>query len=453
MINAESYLNSIIAGSGGSGEGGNTQNPPEVEIPGGSEALEKGAISFTDLKWSNEKASVTISTNTSYTMQYQVVAEEGASNDSNWQALPQGGVIGNLNHRDVVYARLVQGTNYGEEASTTIKDENAPQLATINLNNTNVTTGTNVTAAVTHIDNESGPNITQCKYIWNTSNEKLGTEASLYTEGTFSSNGQQISKTMSTAGIWYLHVLTVDKAGNKTETVSKGVTVDTPGKPIASILKAGDYVTYPSSQGNLECRVLYDNSSGYGVQLITSNCTESSLSLGSSTFQDSISSYNNAVSTLNNAAGTYNNNTYSYRARCVGSNPSSTLDSPGYYSSTNEWMRNWNGIFKNGDTNYFSDFSQMTSLGICNIGKEYWLASRSVSDWSTGGTYFFVTNVTDSGTYNHDSSYGYLCSINFSLETWSQQKRLGLRPVFVMQSTIKVTGGSGTSTLPYTLGI
>ena len=46
-----------------------------------------------------------------------------------------------------------------------------------------------------------------------------------------------------------------------------------PEKPTAEdTLKAGDYVTYPSAQGDIECRVLYDSTSEYGVQLITRAC-------------------------------------------------------------------------------------------------------------------------------------------------------------------------------------
>ena len=49
---------------------------------------------------------------------------------------------------------------------------------------------------------------------------------------------------------------------------------------VSNTLKAGDYVTYPSPNKNLECRVLYDSSSGYGVQLITSDTVTDSYTLG-----------------------------------------------------------------------------------------------------------------------------------------------------------------------------
>ena len=137
------------------GEGSEITPPePEVpDIPGGSEAIVTGAITFTNHTWASGQASVTISTNTSYALQYQVVANEGASNNVNWQAVPEGGIISNLNHRDVVYARLVQGTNYGEEASTTIKDENPPTIS--NIATSNITTSS-ISVTVTARDNETG---------------------------------------------------------------------------------------------------------------------------------------------------------------------------------------------------------------------------------------------------------------------------------------------------------
>ena len=68
-----------------------------------------------------------------------------------------------------------------------------------------------------------------------------------------------------TAGTEYtIKVEAYDKAGNKGEKSTTASTIYEP-KPI-TILEEGNYVTYPSPSGNLACRVLYDNSSGYGVQ-------------------------------------------------------------------------------------------------------------------------------------------------------------------------------------------
>ena len=43
--------------------------------------------------------------------------------------------------------------------------------------------------------------------------------------GNFTTNGEPITLDSSNTGTYYLHVLTVDKAGNKTETVSGAITI------------------------------------------------------------------------------------------------------------------------------------------------------------------------------------------------------------------------------------
>ena len=200
-----------------------TPPEPEVpEIPGGEEAVEQGAIAFTNLVWSKEKASVTISTNTSYTLQYQVVANEGASSEENWQAVPEGGIIGNLNHRDVVYARLVQGSYYGEEASTTIKDETPPTISNVALTSTE----NSVTVTVTASDNESG--IGNYTYTINGGSQTSNTTGSYTFTGLKSSTTYTISVTVT------------DKANNPTTEGNKTIQTKEP----AGIPESTSYVGY-----------------------------------------------------------------------------------------------------------------------------------------------------------------------------------------------------------------
>ena len=199
-----------------------TPPEPEVpEIPGGEEAVEQGAIAFTNLVWSKEKASVTISTNTSYTLQYQVVANEGASSEENWQAVPEGGIIGNLNHRDVVYARLVQGSYYGEEASTTIKDETPPTISNVELTSTE----NSVTVTVTASDSESG----------------IGTYTYTINGGSQASNSSNTHTfTGLSASTSYTVQVTVTDRANNPVTDSKSITTKAP----SGIPETTSYVGY-----------------------------------------------------------------------------------------------------------------------------------------------------------------------------------------------------------------
>ena len=215
---------------------------------------------------------------------------------------------------------------------------------------------------------------------------------------------------------------------------------------VENTLKAGDYVTYPSAQGDIECRVLYDSTSEYGVQLITSACVGNDVTLGDSAFTTSMNSYNNAISTLNSAAEAYNNSDYS-TARCVGSNPTTPSAEAGYYTFT-EFSSSYSGKLKDTDTNYETDYNQMESLEINDIDDRYWLASRRV-DSHSGISYFGVRFVAASGGVYRD----YLCYVYSSGSADANFYSYGLRPVFTLKSGIKVTGGNGESGTPYTLGL
>ena len=423
-----------------------TPPEPEVpEIPGGEEAVEQGAIAFTNLVWSKEKASVTISTNTSYTLQYQVVANEGASSEENWQAVPEGGIIGNLNHRDVVYARLVQGSYYGEEASATVKDETDPTIDSITPSNI---TYNSVTVTVTASDGQSGL-ATNGTYKYYLNDESSPRETN--TTGSYTFTG------LSAETGYTIKVVVTDKANNvATETTTVSTTMEP--VPIESKLKAGDYVYYTDGKGTRRtCVVLYDSSSSYGVEIITmesvedvelGNGTGSSHTNNTTYFNTAMNSYNNAIETLNDATAPYNNSTYSSRARCVGSDPSNpTSDSPGYFTSSYSYMASYNGQFKNQDTHYETDYNQMGTLGIRDIDDYYWLASRGVISDSSFST-FYVRYVYTGGSLR---SYN-LCRVNSSGSASSISLTNGLRPVFFLRSNIKVTGGTGEEGSPYTLG-
>ena len=215
---------------------------------------------------------------------------------------------------------------------------------------------------------------------------------------------------------------------------------------VENTLKAGDYVTYPSAQGDIECRVLYDSTSEYGVQLITSACVGNDVTLGDSDFTTSMNSYNNAISTLNSAAEAYNNSDYS-TARCVGSNPTTPSAEAGYYTFT-EFSSSYSGKLKDTDTNYETDYNQMESLEINDIDDRYWLASRLVRS-SSNNSYFYVRSVITSGSV---ASSG-LCGVYSGGDAFANFNSYGLRPVFTLKSGIKVTGGNGESGTPYTLGL
>lgn len=195
-------------------------------IEGTSIDLSSGNITASSPSWdaTSHTASVTLSTETGMQIQWQKGGIDGTWKTS--EAGKSSVIVTGLQHGDNLYARLYDGTNAGDEAYVKIKDGTLPTTATIVLGATTANTEENVTAKVTHNDGQSGPKIQECKWVYNTTSGNIGTEASSYTGGTFSSNGQTINLKATTSGTYYLHVLTVDMAGNAFETVyTQSVTI------------------------------------------------------------------------------------------------------------------------------------------------------------------------------------------------------------------------------------
>ena len=82
--------------------------------------------------------------------------------------------ITGLAHGDTVFAVLSDGTNITDYTSINILDNLPPQNATINLSGQSTITTGNVTATVTHADNESGVDIANCRWAYNTNPNLIG---------------------------------------------------------------------------------------------------------------------------------------------------------------------------------------------------------------------------------------------------------------------------------------
>ena len=181
------------------------------------------AIEFSSPIWNNGKAEVTITktTNDSMKMQYRVTI---GTTIGEYQEIASGEKITNLELGSIVTARLWDGTNGGNTANINVQDLTNPNEATITLSKQTINVGETITANVSQSDNESGIDISRCKWIYNQTSTKLGEDETSYT-GKSTSASETISLTTTNPGDYYLHVLTVDKAGNKTEKVSEKVTV------------------------------------------------------------------------------------------------------------------------------------------------------------------------------------------------------------------------------------
>ena len=395
-----------------------------------------------ETEWSNGTATIHIETQVpNVSILYQINSTEGTY-------LPYDdtqGITG-VAHGDTVFAVLSDGTNTTDYTSINILDNLPPQQAQIVFSTTETEEGETITATVTHTDNESGVAPTNCKWIYNTNPNSIGTEENSYLNA-FNSNGQTINLIAETEGTYYLHVLTIDVAGHKTETISQAVIVNSALPTIEETLVAGNHVTYVDGTGvSRDCVVLYDSSSTYGVEIITMETVES-FTIGTYDFNTSMNQYNDVINILNNATSKYLNTTYVDRVRSVGSVPNNpSYDGAGMHYT--QFGGNYSGKLKNTDSNYLTDWNRMETLGIQYINNSsYWLASRFV--FSQPYTSNF--RVRDSSNVNNETGF-YFIVIDMNTSPWSTVFSHGLRPVFHLKQGIKVTGGNGTSNSPYTLG-
>ena len=218
----------------------NTIEPEPEPIP-------EGTITIGEAQWQeNGTANVSITSSESkYIIQYQINGTE----EKGWKTV-QDGVVTGVNHGDTVYARLTDGEQYSEIQNKKIEDITAPEKANIEINPASVIIGENITAKVTHIDKESGVNISQSKWVLTQSAEEIGTGSDVISQytGSFTTNSETITLNSGTTGTYYLHVLTTDVAGNKTETVSNAITV----KVITGTVSQKGSTTWSNGKASIE---------------------------------------------------------------------------------------------------------------------------------------------------------------------------------------------------------
>ena len=233
-----------------------------------------------------------------------------------------------------------------------------------------------------------------------------------------------------------------------------------------NILKEGNYVNYIAKDGKTKlCCVLWDKSSNYGTQIITMETMED-VEIGNGTgkigssrdekyFEVAKNSVNNAISMLNNKAMEYLNTEYAFDARCVGSNPSNkNSEATDYLSCEYEYMKEYNGMFKNGDDNYYEDRNQMQKLEIEYYNKDYWIASRGVvrcnENMTSIGICYIYKEDNDDRIYTMSGPQ--ICGIHHINGCSSKSETHGLRPVFTLNNTTTIEGGEGSIENPYILG-
>ena len=185
------------------------------------------AIALKNITWNNGQATAVIETQENG---YQIEWQKDNVTEGSWTRENVGikeVTISNLANGSTIFARLYDGINSGKYVTINIMDNKAPEV-TIKVSETTAEIGETITAQVTLVDNESGINMRDSKWIYNTTSSPIGTEETSYTE-TFSGTNMPITLDLkaTTGGEYYLHILAIDQAGNKTEEISSKVEVST----------------------------------------------------------------------------------------------------------------------------------------------------------------------------------------------------------------------------------
>ena len=147
-------------------------------------------------------------------------------------------VVGNMPNPWVInwdgqwnfYVRAVDKVGNISEWSnvfTVRRDGTIPTEATISFNGSKIQMKLPIElgATVALKDGLSGVNTTACRYVINKNSGAIGTNPGSYTLGAFSHNQEGIIIQPNSVGNWYLHVLTIDNAGNRKETIKGPIIV------------------------------------------------------------------------------------------------------------------------------------------------------------------------------------------------------------------------------------
>ena len=193
----------------------NVKTVTTESIPDGTK---QGAITFGATTWTSGKASVQISTNTNYYIEYQVNGTSGS-----WTKATTAGTsitVQNLNHNDIVYARLTDGTSSGNYANVTIVDTIPPEAFTVKASNVSETS---IKIEGSTTDNQSG--IKDYSYYVKTSSGTVVNKKEHTTDTSWDVTG------LTNGTEYIVYMIAYDNAGNETKSDEKKITVQKPYAP------------------------------------------------------------------------------------------------------------------------------------------------------------------------------------------------------------------------------
>ena len=419
----------------------NVKTVTTESIPDGTK---QGAITFGATTWTNGKASIQISTNTNYYIEYQVNGTSGS-----WTKAATAGksiTVQNLNHNDIVYARLTDGTSSGNYANVTIVDTIPPKSFIVKASNASETS---IKIEGSTTDAESG--IKDYSYYVKTSSGTVVNKKEHTTDTSWEVTGL-------TNGIVYM--IAYDNAGNETKSDEKKITVQ---KPLVVKYDAG---TWTQAEIN-ELGSLYNYNSGHTASTAL-NFTFGGFKAGDSR-NSSVSPQSGwgtpkyegwqvleseekivngekrlYIKSIVHAGApenfvyyySYSQTNDAYRAEYILSNGKTKNSS--LTSNIPTKTRNWDKYKDQSKLDLIDDVHVMTYAEAAklpndnarNTGAYYWLGS-AYSDYD-------LWYVIMGGLMRYDYYNGYNC--------------FGVRPVVSLKSGVYAVSGDGTGDDPYILG-
>ncbi len=216
-------------------------------------------------------------------------------------------------YNDEEYRFIAEG-NDGTKRVKTIKiegiDTMPPNEAVIEIEGSPTYVGGSTTATIKATvkvsDNKSGIDIGNCRYIINSTNSKIGIDSSNWSEAqTLKSANSTINISSNLAGDKYLHILSVNKSGNKIETVSPRVTFILDNvKPNDAVIEADNYTVSSGTNINITMTVS-DSQSGISLENCKWKWSDSSTLFGinSDTWNSAETFTQETIITVGNANG------------------------------------------------------------------------------------------------------------------------------------------------------
>lgn len=189
------------------------------EVTTSSVATATGNITISGTTWNQNThtASVSITKGSGVGNNLEIQYQVNGYQEGRWTT---GSIVSNLNHNDIVYARLWDGVNGGNYTTQTIKDGTMPRVLSYSrFSPSSVKVGEDIVFEVIIADGESGVDTENSRWTLTTSESKIGTNPNSYTGNFYTGEAQYITTRQNQKGIYYLHVLIQDRAGNKIEDV------------------------------------------------------------------------------------------------------------------------------------------------------------------------------------------------------------------------------------------